>query len=599
MDKLRIRVVEWQTAEGAVRDWSTISGDYIVGPSGSISLPFIGEMPAAGKTTAEIAAAIGEELQQKLGLPDRPDASVELAEFRPVFVSGDVETPGKYPYDPQLTVLKAVSLAGGLRRSADSGERSSAISSRAQGNYACPGGAAQRPCRQARQADRGSRRTSRRSSFPRSSGKAPDGQKLIADETAFMAAREKRLRLQLAAIDDLKQLLQSEIASLEKKIATQNRQVELSRTELKGIGNLADQGLVVNARVLSIEQTIAELEGKVLDMETASLRAKQDIAKATQDATTLQNDRDAEIAQDRQQAEADIEEVTLKMGMHTNLMAEALARDPAAAGNAAGTGAPRNQLCDRADDRRKGQPRRRPTRTRRSFPEMSSRSRSPWFPRTSDRSGSDVMKIAKARLVSPDHNFWYGLMAVAVSIFVFAYSTLFGQISVLAYYALWLPLILVDYRHTLGNYAKFYWIVAFAMFACLSVFWSAAPGVTARAGLQLLSHVACALIAARTVSIRTLTLGIADRRPLVLVLFAGLRRLSLRSARRQLQLRRRFCIEEPARAVRLARYLFRLCLHLHSARTRRCGGCSPSLAAGCPDMRWSPRSRPRRSSRRP
>ena len=134
MDKLHIRVVEWQTAEGAVRDWSTISGDYMVGPSGNISLPFIGEMPAAGKTTAEIAAAIGEGLQQKLGLPDRPDASVELAEFRPVFVTGDVQTPGKYQYDPQLTVLKAVSLAGGLRRSADFGDGERNFIT-AQGNY--------------------------------------------------------------------------------------------------------------------------------------------------------------------------------------------------------------------------------------------------------------------------------------------------------------------------------------------------------------------------------------------------------------------------------------------------------------------------------
>ena len=45
-------------------------------------------------------------------------------------------------------------------------------------------------------------------------------------------------------------------------------------------------------------------------METASLRAKQDIAKATQDATSLQNDRDTEIAQDRQQAEADLDAST-------------------------------------------------------------------------------------------------------------------------------------------------------------------------------------------------------------------------------------------------------------------------------------------------
>ena len=117
------------------------------------------------------------------------------------------------------------------------------------------------------------------------------------------------------------------------------------------------------------------------------------------------------------------------------------------------------------------------------------------------------MKIAKARLVNPDHNLWYGLVAVSISIFVFAYSLRFGQVSILAYYGLWLPLVLVDYRKTLGNWTDLAWIAPFAALACLSVFWSAAPGVTARASVQFASHVACALIAARTVSVRTLTLG--------------------------------------------------------------------------------------------
>ncbi|HEV2900015.1 MAG TPA: O-antigen ligase [Pseudaminobacter sp.] len=117
------------------------------------------------------------------------------------------------------------------------------------------------------------------------------------------------------------------------------------------------------------------------------------------------------------------------------------------------------------------------------------------------------MKIAKASLVSPDHNFWYGFVAITISVFVLAYSAQFGQVSVLAYYALWLPLVLVDYRHSLGNYARFYWIMAFGVFACMSVFWSAAPGVTARAGVQYMSHIVCALIAARTMNVRTMTLG--------------------------------------------------------------------------------------------
>lgn len=117
------------------------------------------------------------------------------------------------------------------------------------------------------------------------------------------------------------------------------------------------------------------------------------------------------------------------------------------------------------------------------------------------------MRIAKTRLIGPDGNEAYAAFAIAVSFFVFAYSFRFGQVSILAYYALWIPLVAVDYRRVLGNYARYAWIFAFALFACLSVFWSQAPGTTARAGVQYLSHVVCALIAMRVVDTRTLVRG--------------------------------------------------------------------------------------------
>lgn len=117
------------------------------------------------------------------------------------------------------------------------------------------------------------------------------------------------------------------------------------------------------------------------------------------------------------------------------------------------------------------------------------------------------MRIAKASLIDPGANTAYAATAVALSFFVFAYSFRFGQVSILAYYALWLPLVVVDYRRVLGNYARYGWIFAFAIFACLSVFWSQAPGVTTRAGVQYLSHVVCALIAMRVVDTRTLVRG--------------------------------------------------------------------------------------------
>ena len=51
-DKLTIRVAEWQTVEGTFRDWSAVNGEYTVGPSGTLSVPFVGELPASGKTTS-------------------------------------------------------------------------------------------------------------------------------------------------------------------------------------------------------------------------------------------------------------------------------------------------------------------------------------------------------------------------------------------------------------------------------------------------------------------------------------------------------------------------------------------------------------------
>lgn len=117
------------------------------------------------------------------------------------------------------------------------------------------------------------------------------------------------------------------------------------------------------------------------------------------------------------------------------------------------------------------------------------------------------MRIAKSALIDPERNEIYGMTAVALSFFVFAYSSRFGQISVLAYYGMWLPLVVVDYRRVLGNYPRYLWIFAFGILTVLSSFWSEAASVTMRASIQYMTHIVCALIAMRVISIRTLTRG--------------------------------------------------------------------------------------------
>lgn len=326
-DKLTIRVAEWQTVEGTFRDWSAVNGEYTVGPAGTLSVPFVGEMPASGKTTAEIAAAIGEALQRKLALADRPEASVEMAQYRPFYISGEVQTPGQYPCVPGLTVLKAMSIAGGLRRSAD-GQRFDRDMINAKGDFDVLDDQRLRLIvKRARiEAELADKPTF---DVPKEVADDPKLSGIVADEMAILTADQKKLKLRLQALDDLKTLLQSEIDSLQKKIVNQQRQVDLAKEQLNSIGSLAQKGLVVNARVLNSQQTIADLEGKILDYDTAILTAKQAISQATQDAIDLENTQNAGLATDRQQAEADLSKTMLKIDMQKGLMSEALSGSPA------------------------------------------------------------------------------------------------------------------------------------------------------------------------------------------------------------------------------------------------------------------------------
>lgn len=117
------------------------------------------------------------------------------------------------------------------------------------------------------------------------------------------------------------------------------------------------------------------------------------------------------------------------------------------------------------------------------------------------------MRIAKSALIDPDKNGLYGTAAVALSFFIFAYSSKFGMVSVLAYYGVWLPLVIVDYRRVLGNYFRYLWILGFGILAILSSFWSDAMSITMRASVQYMTHIICALIAMRVISITTLVRG--------------------------------------------------------------------------------------------
>ena len=90
-----------------------LTGDFRVNDSGNIALPLLGPVHAEGLTTNQLERKVVAALQQK-NLYRDPSVAVEVISYRPVFVLGEVAKPGQYPYQPGMSVVTAVAIAGGF-----------------------------------------------------------------------------------------------------------------------------------------------------------------------------------------------------------------------------------------------------------------------------------------------------------------------------------------------------------------------------------------------------------------------------------------------------------------------------------------------------
>ena len=83
-----------------------------IGESGRISYPFIGDVQVVGLTVRQLEAELVRQLKGNYLV--NPQVSVAVSQYRPFFINGQVRSPGSYPFQPGMTVRKAVSIAGGL-----------------------------------------------------------------------------------------------------------------------------------------------------------------------------------------------------------------------------------------------------------------------------------------------------------------------------------------------------------------------------------------------------------------------------------------------------------------------------------------------------
>lgn len=324
-DKLTVRVVQWQSGGSTFQDWTAVTGDYLVGPNGSVSFPFVGDVPAAGKTTAELSAALGTGLRTALGLTDPPNVTVEVATFGPVYVTGDVQAPGAYAFAPGLNVVKAVSLAGGSRRSApDAAPQGDRDIINLQGAYQVLRDQHVRLLLERARLDAVMAQQDA-VVVPAAVKDDPATPGLMATETAMLKAGDEQLKAQVSGYDAQKQLLSKSIDSLAQKRETTAKQLSLAQDRLAKVQGLADNGLAITDRVAALQSTVADLEGRMLDIDTADLKAQQDVSFADNQSSKLVSDQFIQASKDRQDIDGQIAQTELKLTTQQQLIQDAIA----------------------------------------------------------------------------------------------------------------------------------------------------------------------------------------------------------------------------------------------------------------------------------
>jgi polysaccharide export outer membrane protein len=89
-----------------------LSGTFKVSDNGALVMPLVGQVQAQGLSVPELQKRLVSLLNVKA--VKSPDVTIQVEEYRPFFILGEVKNPGSYAYVPEMTVLTAVAIAGGF-----------------------------------------------------------------------------------------------------------------------------------------------------------------------------------------------------------------------------------------------------------------------------------------------------------------------------------------------------------------------------------------------------------------------------------------------------------------------------------------------------
>jgi polysaccharide export outer membrane protein len=95
-----------------------LSGEFQMDGEGFFAMPLVGEIQGGGLSARDLETVVEDRLKDG-GFLVNPQVGIEVLNYRPFYIIGEVNNPGSYQYVNGMTVINAVALAGGFTYRAD------------------------------------------------------------------------------------------------------------------------------------------------------------------------------------------------------------------------------------------------------------------------------------------------------------------------------------------------------------------------------------------------------------------------------------------------------------------------------------------------
>jgi polysaccharide export outer membrane protein len=273
--------------------------------AGRLSLPVVGEVEAAGKSLSQLTATLSGLLVAK-NIARDPEVTMDVAEYRPVYVNGDVGKPGAYPYRPGMSVRDAVSLAEGYDPLHLHGRDPMLEAADARGDYESYAvELAKQAIRIARiKAELANRRNLDLTSLANLPIRPAVETEIAQSETRQLTADSENLDREKAYLTEMIKGTQDQLAALTNQQQQGAADASLQGKNLARARDLMQRGWLSMARLEDNQRAAAAAQSQLSDVQTRAAQARKDLEDLARKLQTTDDQRRIQLLQELSDATA-------------------------------------------------------------------------------------------------------------------------------------------------------------------------------------------------------------------------------------------------------------------------------------------------------